>query len=153
MPDGVERITRPLGNVVRDVGLAVAEGQQALDEALDRTYRREGDDGVLDWGTPWYRFAEVEVDLQLYFYTHEEEEGLDGASYRMRQVVEERENVAERPPRYGLTAAPATPSGSKLSEHETGGASRIHFRIVPVTPPVTVQRDTTDDENQETVTG
>ena len=96
MPDGVERITRPLGNVVRDVGLAVAEGQQALDEALDRTYRREGDDGVLDWGTPWYRFAEVEVDLQLYFYTHEEEEGLDGASDRMRQVVEERENVVLR---------------------------------------------------------
>jgi hypothetical protein len=152
MPDGVERITRPLGNVVRDVGLAVAEGQQALDEALDRTYRREGDDGVLDWGTPWYRFAEVEVDLQLYVYTHEEEEGLDGASDRMRQVVEERRNVAERPPRYGLTATPATPSGSTLSEHETGGASRIHFRIVPVTPPATVQRDTTDDENQETVT-
>jgi hypothetical protein len=153
MPDGVERITRPLGDVVRDVGLAVAEGQQALDEALDRTYRREGDDGVLDWGTPWYRFAEVEVDLQLYFQTHEEEERLADASERLRRVVAEKGNVAERPPRYGLTAAPATPSGSTLSERETGGASRIHFRIVPVTPPATVQRDTTGDEDPEKVTG
>ncbi|WP_152039635.1 hypothetical protein [Salinigranum salinum] len=152
--DDVERITRPLGDVIRDVGLAVAQGQQDLDEELHKVYRREGDDGLLDWETPWYRFAEVEVDLQLQFHTLEEREDLTNqASDRARRIAEERGNVSQSTARYGLVATPAAPSGSTFSEREMGGSSRIHFRIVPVTPPATTRRDATDGDTRAQNTG
>jgi hypothetical protein len=148
--DGVDQITRPLGSVIRDVGLAVAEAQQALDEELHKVYRREGADGLLDWETPWYRFAEVEVDLQLHFHTREEGQDLEAhASERAKEMARELGNVAETTPQYGLVAAPAAPSGSTLTERDMGGSSRIHFRIVPVTPPATTRRDESDGDRTQ----
>jgi hypothetical protein len=151
MPDSdgnrAEQITRPLGEVIRDVGKAVAEGQQDLDRDLHDMYRRADDDGLLDLETPWYRFAEVEVDLELHFYTREEEEDVSKhGSKRLQEIVEGKENVPQTAPRYGLIATPAAPS-TTFSERETGGSSRIHFRIVPVTPPALARPDVSGRED------
>ncbi|AUV83401.1 hypothetical protein C2R22_18580 [Salinigranum rubrum] len=130
--DDVERITRPLGTVIRDVGLAVAEGQQELDRKLRTQYLSAPDDGPVDLETPWYRFAEVEVDLQLHFHTHELVERPPG---HVARAVEGKGGVAAATPRYEVAASVATPSDPGFAEHERSGASRIRFRIIPVTPP------------------
>jgi hypothetical protein len=146
----VERITRPLGEVIRDVGKAVAEGQQELDKDLHRMYRQDAGDGPIDRETPWYRFAEVNVDLELHFHTREEEEDVSKhGSERLQQIVGEKQNVERTVPQYGLVATPATPS-TTFSERETGGSSRIRFRIVPVTPPLVTRTETSGGEDEET---
>ena len=143
--NGVERITRPLGDVIRDVGKAVAEGQQDLDRDLHDRYRQDDEDGLVDLESPWYRFAEVEVDLELHFQTHEEEEDVSThGSDRLQRIVKGKGNVPHTAPRYGLIATPATPSGPTFSEHETSGSSRIRFRIVPVTPPAVARPDASE---------
>jgi hypothetical protein len=147
--DGVERITRPLGSVIRDVGLAVADGQQQLDDRLFDQYREHADDGLFDLETPWYRFAEVEVDLEMYFHTVEEHEV---APEHVREVAEKRGNVPDRVQQYGLVATPATPAGAGSSTDEERGSSRIRFRIVPVTPP-TVARGTDADPDGDSSSG
>jgi hypothetical protein len=138
-----ERITRPLGTVIRDVGLAVAEGQQRLDDRLLEQYREHADDGVRHLETPWYRFAEVEVDLEMHFHTVEEYEE---PPEHVRAVAEKRGNVPHQVPKYGLTATPATPAGAGFSQDERSGSSRIRFRIVPVTPPSIAPGDQEDGE-------
>jgi hypothetical protein len=153
MPDShgneVERITRPLGEVIRDVGKAVAEGQQELDRDLHRMYDQDAGDGPIDRETPWYRFAEVEVDLELHFHTREEEEDVsEHGSERLQQALTGKENVERTVPQYGLVATPATPS-STFSERETGGSSRIRFRIVPVTPPAVTRTDASGEGDDE----
>jgi hypothetical protein len=153
MPDSdgteVERITRPLGEVIRDVGKAVAEGQQELDKDLYRMYRQDAGDGPIDRETPWYRFAEVEVDLELHFHTREEEEDVSRhGSDRLQQALKGKENVERTVPQYGLVATPATPS-TTFSEREAGGSSRIRFRIVPVTPPAITRTDASEREDHE----
>ncbi|WP_380680083.1 hypothetical protein [Salinigranum sp. GCM10025319] len=144
--DGVERITRPLGAVIRDVGLAVADGQQQLDDRLLDQYREHADDGLVDLETPWYRFAEVEVDLEMHFHTVEEHETVPE---HVREVAEKRGNVPDRVQQYGLVATPATPSETSVSEGERGGSSHIRFRIVPVTPPTIARGNRTDGESGE----
>jgi hypothetical protein len=140
--DGAERITRPLGSVIRDVGLAVAEGQQQLDDRLLDQYREHADDGLTHLETPWYRFAEVEVDLEMSFHTVEEHEE---PPKHVRDVAQKRGNVPDRVQQYGLAAAPATPAGAGFSQDEAGGSSRIRFRIVPVTPPSIAQEGRSDE--------
>ena len=142
--DDAERITRPLGSVIRDVGLAVAEGQQQLDDRLLDQYRNHADDGLLDAETPWYRFAEVEVDLEMQFHTVEEHEE---PPEHVRDIAQNRGNVPKRVQQYGLAATPATPVGAGFSQDEQSGSSRIRFRIVPVTPPGIAQRGRSEEES------
>jgi hypothetical protein len=146
--DTGERITRPLGKVIRDIGLAVAEGQQQLDDRLLDQYREHADDGLVDMETPWYRFAEVDVDLEMHFHTVEEHETLPEG---LRDVARKRGNVPDRVQNYSLAATPATPTGTGLSESEKEGSSRIRFRIVPVSPPTIAQRgrEQESDETEE----
>jgi hypothetical protein len=148
--DDVERITRPLGTVIRDVGLAVAEGQQELDRKLRTQYLSVPDDGPVGLETPWYRFAEVEVDLELHFQTHEVVERPTGDVAR---VVEGKGGVAAATPRYEVAAAVATPSDIGFAEHEQSGASRIRFRIVPVTPPPLSRADVSGTDEASGASG
>jgi hypothetical protein len=125
----VDQITRPLWHVIRDVGLAVAQGQHELDDELLDTYRAHAAEGGPDLETPWYRFAEVEVDLELHFHTVGE---FDPPPPDTPRVAYE---GGTKPLQYGLVAAPATPPDAAFSETERSGSSRIRFRIVPVAPP------------------
>lgn len=134
--DAVEQVTRPLGKVVRDVGLAVAAGQRELDDALLREYRAQAAKTGLDLETPWYRFAEVEVDLELFFHTVEDSSPPPPDT--PTKVLDLDADGGE-PSEYTLMAGPATPSDATFSETERSGASRIRFRIVPVAPPVLSQ--------------
>lgn len=154
MPNGdgknIEQITRPLGTVIRDVGLAVAEGQQQLDDRLLTQYREHADDGLLDMETPWYRFSEVEVDLEMHFHTVEEHETLPE---ELRDVAQRKGNVPDRVQQYRLAATPATPPGTSFSEGREGGSSRIRFRIVPVTPPSVTRGDRTEESDESAEAG
>lgn len=145
--DDVERITRPLAKVIRDVGAAVADGQQRLDKQLRAQYLAAAEDGPIELETPWYRFAEVEVDLELHFYTHEV---VEQPTPEVEAAIDDAEGVPPGAMRYDLEAAVATPSDVTFSERDHGGTSRMHFRIVPVTPPSSLQRERTEESARTT---
>ena len=146
----VERITRPLGTVIRDVGLAVAEGQQQLDDRLLTQYREHADDGLAAMETPWYRFAEVEVDLEMHFHTVEEHET---RPKEVHDIAQKKGGIPDRVQQYGLAATPAVPFAAGLSSEEQSGSSRIRFRIIPVTPPSVAQGDRADEDDESTGAG
>ena len=115
------RVARPLADFVRDVGLAVAEGQQELDRhslATQLDIDRDAADGTIPhvFEAPWYRFAEVDVDMKLHVDTElEGGRGRGGATFYS--------------PR--LTVRPAEPGAD--GDH-ADVASSVHFRLVPAPP-------------------
>jgi hypothetical protein len=128
------RVARPLADFVRDVGLAVAEGQQELDRhslATQLDIDRDAEVGTIphSFEAPWYRFAEVDVDMKLHVDTE----------------LETRRGRSESKfyhPR--LTVRPAEPGREDGGDH-ADVTSSVHFRIVPA-PPNLPQKQGPDDE-------
>ncbi|MEF8868277.1 MAG: hypothetical protein V5A85_07155 [Haloarculaceae archaeon] len=128
------RLARSLADFVRDVGLAVAEGQQELDRnslntqlGIDRDAEEEGLPHLIE--APWYRFAEVDVDARLHVDTAIEPR-------RSRDETEfYRPRLTVRPPG-------STPEGR--TEHHDATSS-IHFRIIPVPPDLPADHGGAED--------
>lgn len=116
-------LTRSLADFVRDVGLAVAEGQHELDNnslTTQLAIERDAEEGRIPhtFEAPWYRFAEVDVDMRLQVDTTLE-------SHRGRD-----ETTFYRP---RLTVSPTEPARGERTGH-VDASSSIRFRIVPVPP-------------------
>lgn len=116
------RVARPLADFVRDVGLAVAEGQRELDQhslATQLDIDRDAAEGTLPhpFEAPWYRYAEVDVDVKMHVDTELER--------RSRE-----DGVAFYRPR--LTVRPAEPA--REDDGHLAVTSSVRFRLVPSPP-------------------
>jgi hypothetical protein len=122
-PDIGSRLTRTLADFVRDVGFAVAEGQQELDSNSLKTQSaidRDAAEGRIPhrFEVPWYRFAEVDVDMRIHFDTvYERDRGEDNTVFYTPRV-------AVKPP---------DPRRATVDEH-VEATSGVRFRLVPVPP-------------------
>jgi hypothetical protein len=131
------RMTRSLADFVRDVGFAVADGQRRLDRhslSTQREIDREAAEGDLPhaFEAPWYRFAEVDVDMQLHFDTvYERRQSRDGTTYYAPGV-----GVNHAGPR-------------QSSDEHVDATSSVHFRLVPVPPNMPSGRAREDGDGDE----
>lgn len=129
-------MARPLADFVRDVGLAVAEGQQELDRhslATQVDIDRDAEDGTIPhvFEAPWYRFAEVDVDMKIHVDTELETRRTRG-------------DTAFYHPR--LTVRPAEPGSDDGSDHAEATSS-VQFRIIPAPPNLPPERG--DDDSPD----
>ena len=130
------RMTRSLADFVRDVGFAVADGQRRLDRhslSTQRDIDREAAEGTLPhaFEAPWYRFAEVDVDMQLHFDTvYERRQSRDGTTYYAPEV-----GVNHAGPR-------------QSSDEHVDATSSVRFRLVPVPPDMPSGRGGGDGDRE-----
>ncbi|OKY78701.1 MAG: hypothetical protein BTN85_1198 [Candidatus Methanohalarchaeum thermophilum] len=121
-----EMISRPLKEIIREIAIAVAEGQESLDrrsietqKEIDRAIREGEIDHDLD--AAWLRFSDVDVDLNVAFSLEGKKEidrkGKGRSLYRLR-----------------IGAAPINPSITETTEYDLEASSKVKFNIVPVPP-------------------
>jgi len=132
------RAARPLADFVRDVGLAVAESQHELDRnslATQHDIDRDAEAGAIPhaFEAPWYRFAEVDVDMKLHVDTELQRRGDRGDDTFLH-------------PR--LTVRPAEPA--READDHADVTSSVHFRIVPVPPDLPPRRGRDPDGSEDT---
>jgi hypothetical protein len=123
---------RPLADFVRDVGLAVAEGQAELDRnslATQLDIDRAATEGRLPHvlEAPWYRFGEVDVDMKLTVDTE-------------LQTRRSRDGTTFYHPR--LTVQPA--ASGETTRETRDLTSSVHFQIVPAPPNLPPERTGAD---------
>lgn len=88
-------LSRPLHEVVRNLSIAIAEGQTELDRrtiSLQKEMQQAVESGELDYvlETPWYRFSEVDLDVTFELTlkgTEEVDEGGTVRAYRPMLVA------------------------------------------------------------------
>lgn len=120
-----EWVSRPMSEVVRNVALAVADGQATLDRRtaeVQRELEAAVDAGELDYAldAPWYRFADVNVDVELAVGIETREER--DAEGRVRGY------------KPYVTAAPLSPGAARTYDVDADLASTLSLRLVPVPP-------------------
>lgn len=115
--------SREVGSLVRDVALAVAEGQRDMDRhslATQRELDAAAATGEAEYelAAPWYKFAEVDVDLSLDVEVDLSEDAeTEGGFYRPR-----------------IFARPITTRERTRREVDSSLKSDVRFKIVPVPP-------------------
>jgi hypothetical protein len=107
--------TRPLADVVRDLATAVADGQAELDRAVADAAREAAQNGTPPPTS--YRFAEVDLDVQLELSLAARPEERDGEKKGFRPFV---------------AAAPVDPKDRQREAVDTELTSSVRARLVPV---------------------
>jgi hypothetical protein len=105
---------RPLAEVVRELAVAVAEGQAELDRSVDELARDRAADAPPP--TP-YRFAEVDLDVRLSLSLHAKPEARDGEVRGYRPF---------------LAATPLSPDAREREAVDADLTSAVRARLVPV---------------------
>lgn len=122
-------MSRPIREVIRNVALAIAEGQSDLNRnavAVQKELERSlaGEDGSAEaLELPHYRFSEVDVSLNTTMSITAEPDLDEDGNHRATNPV--------------LTAGFTAPSASssKDADVEAEMTSKINFKIVPTSPP------------------
>lgn len=118
-------LARPMKEVIRNVALAIAEGQEELDRraiATQREIDRSVEAGDLDYdvNASWLRFAGVDVDLRLAVSLEGTEEVDDEGTVRAYKPV--------------IGVSPLNARSKAEYDLEADLASDVSVRIVPVPP-------------------
>lgn len=116
---------RPLAEVVREVATAVADSQVEVDRnavELQREIQRAFEDGETDHRieVPWYRFSEVDVDLEV------------ALELRGRPEVDDDGDVRAYEPE--VAAYPVGPRFAEEFDFDLEAASSLSVTLVPVPP-------------------
>lgn len=133
-----KRMARPLREVIRNVALAIAEGQADLDrnavavqKELERAIKDGDAEDALD--IPHYRFAEVDVELEasLSISAKPEHRG-DKKNENAENGEDGKKDVHVFKPTLvaGLDEKPR-----KKKSVDSKMTSKINFKIVPTAPP------------------
>lgn len=106
---------RPLAEVVKELAVAVAEGQAELDRSVGELARERSVEGTPP-PTP-YRFAEVDLDVRMSLSLHAKPEERDGVVGGYRPF---------------LAASPLSPAARERGEVDADVTSTVRARLVPV---------------------
>ena len=118
-----EVLIEPLGVILKEVGVAVAETQRALDEnsiATEMELVSKREELGYDLHATWYHLPEIEVELKVSLSMYIEEE------------IEEGRTIGWKPPR--LFVAPLNASYKRLFNYDVAGSSVIKAKIVSIPP-------------------
>jgi len=98
--------------MIRQMGMAVAEAQQAMDRASMQSQESMPEDmKKLGYQPSWYHMSEIDVELKLAVH------------------YEERGNKA------GILISPFNAKYKNLFTYQAEGTSTLKLKIVPVPPP------------------
>ncbi|MFC7068376.1 hypothetical protein [Halobaculum lipolyticum] len=114
-----------MAEVVRNIALAVADGQAALDRRtaeVQRELEAAAAAGELPYAidAPWYRFSEVDVDVELAVSVDAEVERDAGGTVRGYRPY--------------VKATPLDAGATRTTDVDAELASTLSMRLVPVPP-------------------
>lgn len=121
-----ELYNRPLKEIIREVAIAVAEGQESLDRRsidIQKEIEEAIDEGKInrEINAAWLRFADVDVDLNL------------AISLEGKKEVDKKDRGRDFF-KLRIGATPVNPSMRETTDYELDASSKIKFNIVPVPP-------------------
>jgi len=122
-----EILIEPLAEIVRQLGQAIAESQQALDRnsiAVETELADLAEELGYDLHATWYHMPETNVEIRMFFSMHWEEQKKEGKPAAWRRVI---------------SAAPLNASYKNLFDCEAGGTSTLKVRIVSIPPASSVE--------------
>jgi hypothetical protein len=130
MPDGLndvgetitEVLAEPLGEIVKHVGRAIAETQQALDRnsiAIEAELADKREELGYDLHATWYHLPETDIEIKMSLSMHWEEEKKAGKTVAWKPI---------------LYAAPLNASYKNLFNYDATGTSVLKAKIVSIPP-------------------
>ena len=144
--DTKKYMSRPIREVIRNVALAIADGQADLDRnavAIQKKLERslteaEGAEAAEALEPPHYQFSEVDVDLKTKMTIAAEPD-----------LNEDGEERAVNPILSMGFQDQSSSSSSKEADVESNMTSKISFKIVPTAPPKSGGRPSTSGQRTE----
>ena len=120
-----EWLVRPLGEILKEIGVSISEAQGAMDNysiLTQKIIESAIKNGDLEFAieAPWQRFSEVEVELKM--------------AISISTLAEKDEKNKVRGFRPLIMASPLNASYINKSGFNIEGASKIRAKIVPVPP-------------------
>lgn len=117
-----EVLTEPLVEILKHVGRAIAETQQALDRnsiATETELADEREELGYDLHATWYHLPETDIEIKMSLSMHWEEQKKEGKTVSWKPI---------------LSAAPLNASYKNLFDYEAAGTSVLKTRIVSIPP-------------------
>ena len=135
MPDGRndmgksigEVLTEPLGEIVKHVGRAIAETQQAMDSlsiALETELADKSEELGYDLHATWYHIPETDIEIKMSLSMYWEEEKKEGSTIAWKPV---------------LYATPHNALYKNLFNYDATGTSVLKAKIVSIPPTSTIE--------------
>jgi len=124
-----ETLVEPLGDILRHVGMAVAETQMALDGnsiAIETHLADIREELGYDLHATWYHLPETNIELKMSLSMRMEEKKKGGKTLYWKKT---------------LLAAPINASYKNLFNYDVNGTSMIKTKIVSIPPTNTLSRE------------
>jgi len=124
-----QTLIEPLGDILKLVGMAVAETQIALDRnsiAVETQLADIREELVYDLHATWYHLPETTIELKMSLSMHMEEKKKGGKTLYWKKT---------------LLAAPINASYENLFNYDVNGSSIIKAKIVSIPPINTLSRE------------
>jgi hypothetical protein len=121
-----EVLIEPLAEILKHVGRAIAETQQALDRNSIATETELADireELGYDLHATWYHLPETDIEIKMSLSMHLEEEKKEGKTVAWKPI---------------LSAAPLNASYTNLFNYDVAGTSVLKTKIVSIPPTGTL---------------
>jgi hypothetical protein len=121
-----EVLIEPLAEILKHVGRAIAETQQALDRnsiATETELADKREELGYDLHATWYHLPETDIEIKMSLSMHLEEEKKEGKTVAWKPI---------------LSAAPLNASYTNLFNYDVAGTSVLKTKIVSIPPTDTL---------------
>lgn len=125
----METLVEPLGDILKHVGMAVAETQIALDEnsiAVETQLADIREESGYDLHATWYHLPEINIELKMSLSMHWEEKKKGTKTLYWKKII---------------SAAPINASYKNLFDYDVDGTSIIKAKIVSIPRTNTLSRE------------